>query len=57
MCVCMCMCVYVYVCVCSHQGVPRLTELINVATTLKTPAMVIRASADRSNDSEMCVPL
>jgi hypothetical protein len=32
-----------------------LTELINVATTLKTPAMVIRAKADRANDSEMCV--
>ena len=26
-----------------------------MATTLKTPAMVIRAKADRANDSEMCV--
>jgi DNA-directed RNA polymerase beta' subunit len=34
-------------------GVPRLTELINVATTLKTPAMLIRVRPELENDSDM----
>ena len=34
-------------------GVPRLTELINVAATLKTPAMLIRVNEELQFDSDM----